>query len=221
MEKNLTIKPIELPFLYRLLKPLEKHRLSKVREMIVGNNLTVLEIGCADGKFLYDNRDKWGKIEGVDTQIKSLEKAKERNYQIPARFQKLDFGRKAMPYNSCQFDLVVSIATLQYVYNLDLLFGEAHRVLKPNGLFIFEVPNVAVFWRRMQLLFGRLPNTSQFITDLVGGVIHYFTQHDLSVFLKQTGFEIEKISCSGIFDNWRSRWVSLLGADLIFVCRKI
>lgn len=220
MNSSIKLTQRELPWIYKMLKPLEKYRLDKVAELIPENNLSVLEIGCADGKFLYENRDKWKSIIGVDIDLLSLKKAKKRKYNVPAKFYYTDYGRKLMPYKSCYFDLVVSIATLQYVYDLDLLFGEIHRVLKNGGIFIFEVPNAAVFWRRIQFLLGRLPRTSQVIIGWDAEIIHYFTYYDLSHFVEEKKFRIEKVSCSGIFGNWREKCVSLLGADLIFVCSK-
>ena len=211
----------KLSFIYRWLKPFEKHRLAKVAELIGENNLNVLEIGCRDGQFLYENKHRWKSIVGVDIEPKYLEEARKRDYGRSAKFIGDDYGRKKIPFRSSTFDLVVAIATLQYVYDLDLLFCEVFRVLKKGGRFIFEVPNVAVFWRRIQFLFGRLPPSSQIAYGWDAGVIHYFTYYDLCQFAENKGFEIEEVSCSGIFDSWRERWVSFLGADLIFICRKL
>lgn len=212
--------PRKLPWIYRLLRPLEKHRLRKVTELIHGDNLNLLEIGCRDGQFLYENKHKWQNIIGVDIEPKYLKMARRRNYGVPVKFIRADYGREKMPYKTSRFDLIISIATMQYVCDLDLLFDEIFRVLKNGGRFIFEVPNAAVFWRRIQFLLGRLPRTSQLTGGWDAGVIHYFTYYDLYHFVERKGFKIEKVSCSGIFDNWREKWVDLLGADFIFICRK-
>ncbi len=209
-----------LTIFYRILKPLEKNRLKKTGELINGNNLSVLEIGCSDGKFLFENKFRWKNITAVDTDENKLKRAKERDYEVPVKFIREDFGREKMPFSENTFDLVVSIATLQYIYDLDLLFDEIFRVLKKGGHFIFEVPNMAVFWRRWQFLWGRLPRTSTVRKGWDTDVIHYFTFHDLEKFGKSKGFMVERASCSGIFDSLRQYWVSFLGGDIIFVCRK-
>ncbi|MBI4991159.1 class I SAM-dependent methyltransferase [Candidatus Gottesmanbacteria bacterium] len=179
-----------------------------------------MDIGCSDGTFLFENKFRWDNIIGIDLDKNRLKRAKERNYGLPARFINKDFGRLKMPFKDNSFDLVVSIATLQYVYNLDLLFSEVFRVLKKGGSFIFEVPNISVFWRRWQFLWGRLPRTSTDVYGWDADVIHYFTCHDLERFVEDKGFEVERISCSGILDGLRQYWVSFLGADIIFVCKK-
>lgn len=214
------MKQMNLPLIYRILRPLEKNRLQKVGELIDGSNLSVLEIGCSDGRFLYENSNRWKNITGVDTDEERLKKAKKRAYTVPSKFINIDFGKIPMPFPDSSFDLVVSIATLQYIYNLDLLLNEIYRVLKKGGLFIFEVPNMVVFWRRWQLLWGKLPRTSAVNFGWDADVIHYFTCHDLKKFVSGKGFVIEKVSCSGILDSLRQFWVSLLGADIIFVCKK-
>lgn len=209
-----------LPFIYRILRSLEKNRLQKAAELISGVKLSVLELGCSNGRFLYENKNKWKNITGVDIDRDKLKIAKEKDYEIPTRFLNIDFGRKKMPFPDASFDLVISIATLQYIYNLDLLFNEVLRVLNIGGLFIFEVPNMAVFWRRWQFLWGRLPRTSTKNYGWDADIIHYFTYHDLKKFVSGKGFVIERVSCSGILDGLRQYWVSLLGGDIIFVCKK-
>lgn len=212
--------PLRTAKLYSLLLSFAKHRLEKVGELIYRSNLNVLEIGCGDGLFLYNNRDKWKEITGVDVVTDLLNKAEKRQYRAPAHFIKADYGRSKMPYQPSTFDIVVSISVLQYLYDLDLFFAEVNRVLKKGGYFIFEVPNATSFWRRLQFLLGRLPRTSQFIQGWDAGVIHYFTQYDLEKYANLFGFKIKEISCSGIFDRFRSFWPSLLGGDLIFVLEK-
>lgn len=209
-----------MTFLYRLLKPLEKHRIQKVSELIDGDNLKVLEIGCADGDFLFKNRKKWKDITGIDINSDRLLIAKGRNYGIPSSFINLDVGSNKMPFKKEQFDLVVSIATLQYVSGFDLLFKEIYRVLKDDGQFIFQVPNAAVSWNRFTFLIGIYPNTSYKINDWQDGVLHYFTYDNLAKIIRLFNFKIERVTCSGIFSQVRQIWPSFLGADLIFLCSK-
>src|SRR3989344_4914846 len=206
--------------IYNLLAAFEKNRLQKVTELITDKNLAVLDIGCGDGTFLYKNRHKWRSIIGVDVVKKLLNIAQKRNYGVSAEFIHADFGRNPIPYSSGSFDIVISISTLQYIYDIDLLFQEIRRVLKPEGKFIFEVPNSAVFWRRLNFLRGRLPRTSQFIQGWDAGVIHYFPHYDLSNFIKSYKYNILSVSCSGIFDYIRQSYPSLLGSDLIYVTTK-
>lgn len=207
-------------FLYNIFKPFEKHRFIKIAELIPHKHNRVLDIGCGDGLFLYNNREKWREVVGIDVVDELLVKARKRKYLIPAHFELADYGRSPAPYPSSSFDLVISISTLQYVYNLDMLFSQVHRILKKGGNLIFSVPNSVSFWRRIYFLLGRLPHTSRFFQGWDAGIIHYFTKYDLEKYVTSYGFTIKKITCSGIFDSLRSIWPSLLGGDLIFVLEK-
>lgn len=221
--KNLfSFKPVKKPLLHLFIEKFEKHRRKKVSELLPSQKpLRILEIGCGDGLFLKENEDHWYSISGVDVVPSLIKRAKEKKYSVPAEFECADYGEEKIPMKKGTVDLVICIATLQYVQNLEHIFSEVHRVLVTNGNFIFEVPNATVFWRRLQFLFGRLPQTSSFRDGWLGGVIHYFTEHDLRMFLEINGFTVKKVACAGIFDRLRSIWPSVLGADLIFVCQKV
>lgn len=211
----------ELPFLFRLFRRFETHRIDAVSKLIEGKRLKVLEVGCGDGNFLYKNKDRWKQILGVDVVHTQLQKAKKRNYGVPSSFAQQDFGQHPMPFPSSSVDIVVSIATLQYVLDLDLFFSEVHRVLKRKGQLLIEVPNSAVFWRRLYFLLGKFPKTTEYENKWNGGVLHYFTQENLADFLEKKGFKVYRVTCSGIFDTIRSFAPGILGANLIIDARKL
>jgi ubiquinone/menaquinone biosynthesis C-methylase UbiE len=208
------------PLAYRLLNRFETYRTDKISQLIKTNKLCALDIGCGSGEFLFNIQNKLKFAVGIDVVKDVLESAKKRKFSIKNQFIQADLGRSPIPFPDNSFDLVTSIATLQLVYDLELLFGEVYRVLKPGGLFIFEVPNILVFWRRLNLILGKFPRTSLYENGWAGGEIHYFTIENLTNFCLKHHFEIRKITCSGIFDKIRSTYPSLLGGDLIFICQK-
>lgn len=52
----------------------------------------------------------------------------------------------SLPYETNQFDLVVSAWVLEHISNPDQVFAEVFRVLKPGGQFIFITPNVKNYY---------------------------------------------------------------------------
>lgn len=210
----------EAPLVFRFLARFARTRIDKVSSLLPDGKFRVLDIGCGDGNFLYTNKRRWRSLVGVDVLQNLIQIAKKKAYPAPSEFSTYDFGLKKMPYRTSSFDLVVSIATLQYVYDLELIFSEIYRVLKPKGYFIFEVPNSVAFWKRFKFLFGNFPNSTEFTNQWDGGVIHYFTKKNIFPFVKQKGFNIKKISCSGIWDRIRDVAPEILGGDLIIVCSK-
>lgn len=209
------------PFLYRLLKPFEKHRHDAVMELMNSQaKEQILDIGCGSGNFLLQNQHNWVHATGIDVVPELIQQAKEKSDPKLFTFLTHESSNKSLPFKNESFTIVTCIATLQYIEDLDLLFSEVARVLKKNGIFIFEVPNFLVFWRRIQLLFGIFPHTSSFHSGWNGGVIHYFTYSKVKKFAEQKNYKIKKMESSGIFCKIRNFIPSLLGANCITVCQK-
>lgn len=214
-------KQVELPLLFRLLRKFEIHRYEAIRNLIPRiKKHSVLDIGCGSGEFLRENEDLWLKAMGIDIVPEIIEKAKKKSNKEKFSYQVFNSNLGLLPFSDESFSLVVSIATLQYVDDLDTLFLEVHRVLKEKGTFIFEVPNFLVFWRRIQLFFGLFPHTSLFHTGWDGGVLHYFSYNKTRKFVENKNFNVVSMSSSGIFSKQRNILPSLLGANMIVVCQK-
>lgn len=68
-------------------------------------------------------------------------------------------------------------------------------------------------------LFGRIPVTSR-DSGWDGGHLHYFTKHALDQFLKSEGFDILACKTTGGRPYLREWWISLLGGELVYLCRR-
>jgi len=87
-------------------------------------NGKLLDIGCGDKYFI--NRQKINCI-GID-----------RLYGTKF-VDKLNFEDET-------FDYVTMLAVIEHIQNVEQLFSEVHRVLKPNGKFIFTTPKKQAEW---------------------------------------------------------------------------
>ena len=47
---------------------------------------------------------------------------------------------RALPFRSAEFEVVISIYNLEHIGDLDSVFHEVHRVLKPSGRFLVALP---------------------------------------------------------------------------------
>jgi len=111
--------------------------------------------------------------------------------------------------------VVSCIAVLEHVFNPPHIIEEVRRVLKREGIFIVQVPNIAWIPYRIQLLFGKYPKTGGVYLGADWEHLHIFTKTALYKLLAGKGFEIKSVSCSGIFAKYRKWWPSTLGGDLI------
>jgi SAM-dependent methyltransferase len=113
----------------------EFHRaveLQSVRDLFEPARL-VLDLGAGSG-FLTALMTSWGcDVSAVDVKVPAVTHCPVATYD----------GR--LPFGDSEFDVVLGSHLLAHVNDLDLLFAEIKRVLKPNGRAIFIVPTSS--WR--------------------------------------------------------------------------
>ncbi|MBU0672954.1 MAG: methyltransferase domain-containing protein [Candidatus Margulisbacteria bacterium] len=97
----------------------------------------VLDVGSGTGTLVGLLAEKYPEADvvGLDIAIGMLEVALAKNYKNNVRF--LQGDGEALPFDSGQFDLVVSSLALQWM-DPEKVFIEAARVLKPGGSFYFS-----------------------------------------------------------------------------------
>lgn len=101
-----------------------------------------LDLGCGDGKLTKIILDqlKDGKrrtLVGIDPDPKETELAKE--IGIYERIHTVGGG--GIPEPDASFDWVLSNSVLEHIPDLEPVFAEVGRLLKPGGVFIYTVPS--------------------------------------------------------------------------------
>lgn len=120
----------------------------------------------------------------------------------------------ALPFRSAASGTTTCISVLQYVLDVEAAVAELHRVTRPGGTVVVLVPNIAFVRNVLLLARGRFPWSSP-LDSWRGGTIRYFTKRDLLPMLSRQGFTVRAVRCSGRARRLRSRWASVLGADLL------
>ncbi len=95
---------------------------------------SLLDVGCAFGRFLQSARDYY-RCEGVDISQYALRQARERVPDVPlyhSPIQIFDPGRK--------YDVVTCFDVLEHITDLDAALHRLHAVLAPKGLLVLAVP---------------------------------------------------------------------------------
>jgi SAM-dependent methyltransferase len=111
-------------------------------------------------------------------------------------FVAVDFEAARFPAPDGHFDLVVWNRELVTVKNAMPLLAEARRILRPGGVLILVVPNLAALHNRLLLLAGRQPSTLH-VTD--GDHVRGFTSLALTRALSgDLGFQIREITGVGL-----------------------
>lgn len=99
-------------------------------------NKRILDMGCGTGVNTMDFYRKSKKTVGIDISAWAVEKAKTKFKDI--KFYVRDSEKTGFPDN--YFDIIVNTGLIQYLKNPELTADEMHRILKPGGVAIVEVP---------------------------------------------------------------------------------
>ena len=121
-------------------------KFSKPRELIIDEYVseggTLVDLGCGTGNFCKLAAHKFKKVYGLDFVPESVESAQKQEI-TNAEFQVLDLNQTPLPFPVQSIDTVVSIVTLDYVYNLNSLILEIKRILKE----LLEIEEITNIWR--------------------------------------------------------------------------
>ena len=144
--------------------------------------LKILDIGCGEGESLYMASKIFPKsslygIGGEKSII--LEKLK-------VNINSIDLDCEKLPYEDSFFDLIIINHVAEHLKNIFLVFREIRRCLKPNGVLIIGVPNMAAWHNRIALLFGWQP----FCSRVLSGHVRGFVRKDLTLALNQFSFKV-------------------------------
>lgn len=107
-----------------------------LREMVSGENLDVLEIGCGTGKNTEFLQASAKTVIGADFSEEMLKIAKTKITAGNVEFRRMDL-RENWDFADESFDLITCSLVLEHIENLRFVFAEAARILRENGKFYF------------------------------------------------------------------------------------
>jgi Methyltransferase domain len=111
-------------------------------------------------------------------------------------FARVDVEAAVFPAPDGHFDLVVWNRDLVTVKNIVPALHEVRRVLRPGGILVVAVPNLAALHNRLLLLAGRQPTTLHIDN---GDHIRGFAVQSMTRFLqRELGFEILRVTGVGL-----------------------
>jgi ubiquinone/menaquinone biosynthesis C-methylase UbiE len=113
------------------------------------------------------------------------------------KYVKTDARRK-LPFQNASFDKVVSPLLTNHIENIQRFFNEVYRILKPNGIFVFDDPSPdsgELVQRHYSVLYDMYNQGKKlFFTHSIDDYVHS---------LHRSNFEIEQIRLARFDDRIR------------------
>jgi 2-polyprenyl-3-methyl-5-hydroxy-6-metoxy-1,4-benzoquinol methylase len=182
------------------------------KELSLNQDLRILDVGCADG-MVYKLAGKCNAV-GIECDSSLAEKASKVYEKVLVL--DLDSGLITLPDES--FDIIVAADVVEHCKNHKQVMKELFRLLKSNGMLVISLPNIAQFFFRFMLLFGRFDYSSCGV--LYEGHLRFYTLKTMKKLVKEAGFDIAKAYGSGVLYSYFPFWKTFICPQLVIVASK-
>ncbi len=175
----------------------------------------VLDIGSGNGGLGIALTRAGANVSGIDveTDLHAISKMYAEAEGVAVDFRLYDGTR--MPFEDATFDFIISISVLEHVDDPETILKEAHRVLKPGGIFFLAFPNRLWPKETHSGLWGitYLPyRVASWIVDRLGysplrdNNLHFYTYWNLQTFLRHLRKEGYAFECTMHGNTTHSGW---------------
>lgn len=145
----------------------------------------VLDVGCGTGSITaVANRGKGNTVIGLEPDPTRAALARSRGFEVHEELLTSEFVERAG-----RFDVIVFADVLEHIPDPQKTLNIAISALKPGGLILTSVPNVAHITVRLMLLFGRWEYQQVGIMDATH--LRWFTAKTYRRFIESSGLDIE------------------------------
>ena len=165
-----------------------------VLNAMMPSGVKVLDCGCGTGSItLIANRGKGNDVHAIEPNAERAGTAASRGLKVTNGFLDADFAAAHGP-----FDVVMSSDVLEHTVDPAAVLDDFRKALKPGGLLLISVPNVAHWSVRANLLRGRFRYEEYGIMDATH--LRWFTRETLLTLLERAGFTPEAVRVTAGFN---------------------
>jgi SAM-dependent methyltransferase len=156
---------------------------AQARTLPAGAPVRILDLGCGQG----DDLALMARTVGGACELHGLEGYGPYREICAAKgivTHPINVERDPLPFADQSLDVISMNQVLEHTKDIFFIFSEVSRVLKPNGLFLVGVPNLAAWHDRLLLLMGRQPSGMKVLGPHVRG----FTREGFTKFATCDGY---------------------------------
>jgi SAM-dependent methyltransferase len=195
-------------------------RYSQAWQFLLANpGLTVLELGCGEPALPLAFATACAHYTVIDIVEARLGSAVPDNVRAICANLDNDF-----PVDDAGYDVVVAMMVVEHLFNPFHSFAQIARVLKPGGRAYVNLPNIASLRCRIDLLLGRLPNTSSPDSfdrgEWDGNHLHYFTVASVKRLARHCGLAVTALHPVGKGVAIKRLRPHLLAHEITYVIEK-
>jgi SAM-dependent methyltransferase len=121
-------------------------RLTQFTEAVLDLTATggqLLDLGCGSGELARHLAAVGYRVTGCDIAVRMLRQAAAADREHAIRWIRLEPRWRTLPFTAESLDAVVAASVLEYVRDPAAVLAECARVLRPGGVLLCTVPNVA------------------------------------------------------------------------------
>ncbi len=155
-----------------------------------GQPKRVLDLGCSDGRLGEQMRLSGHTVIGVDSE--KLDGVADRL----DGFVEADLNQGLPADVGTGFDVVVGADVFEHLVDPQSLLSQLTAVLAPRGVVMVSVPNVAHWYPRLRVLFGRFDYERRGIFDV--GHLRFFTRNSFERMARGAGMRVRRRSICGL-----------------------
>lgn len=163
----------------KLIQPIERGE---------NEEISVLEIGCANGGTLVEIKNRYAQAQMYGIEINEHAAA------LAGHFAEVAVGNiedKNLPFHNKVFDYIIFGDVLEHLHNPLEILKYCRGFLREEGCIIASIPNVMHISVMEQLLKGNFTYTEWGLLDKTH--IHMFTYNEIIRIFDEAGYEIEKM----------------------------
>jgi len=154
---------------------------------LIPERAVVLDVGCGSGELaLMIQKERNAKVIGIESNAERAAKAKSNGIDV----YNLDFGF-TIPKDIGQFDVVIFADVLEHMVSPGAALSITKALLRPQGIIIASIPNVAYIGVRIRLLFGKFKYQESGLMDATH--LRWFTLETIRLFFKRLDYRIESV----------------------------
>jgi ubiquinone/menaquinone biosynthesis C-methylase UbiE len=160
----------------------------------IGRGNRILDIGCGSGRTGQEMKKNGNYVVGLDISDEQIEIARQ---SLDEAYQADLTQVNDLPFSNKKFDVIVFGDILEHLVDPGGILKFYRRFLEKNGKAIISIPNIANYFMRLKLLFGKFEYSDVGFLDKTH--LRFFTLKTSREMIQSSGYYVHELDCTPYF----------------------